>query len=96
MDNIASLAVSAAIGLGIGGAGAGVPDVLEPAKHPSHRKFFHSWLAFVIVGAVGYLIALEHIHLNYGVRWLFVLPAIAGYICHLFTDAFSPKGLPLY
>jgi len=73
-----------------------LPDVLEPALHPNHRRFFHS-VTFVI--AVGY-----GLHRAY--KWapqtpweqlarMAALVAGAAYLGHLARDAFTAKSLPL-
>jgi len=73
-----------------------LPDLLEPASHPNHRKSFHS-VAFAGL-------------LNYGLYWLQqweteddfqalakTVGLIAGgaYLVHLAMDATTPKSLPL-
>ena len=73
-----------------------LPDILEPALHPNHRRFFHS------VGFAGLL--------GYGMyklykwetddefeRFLKGLALVAGgsYLVHLAMDASTPKSLPV-
>lgn len=73
-----------------------LPDVLEPAIHPNHRRFFHS-VTFAI--AVGY-----GLHRAY--KWeaqesweqlarMAALVAGAAYLAHLARDAFTARSLPL-
>ena len=73
-----------------------LPDVLEPALHPNHRKFFHSVALFA---GLGY-----GLHRLY--KWeaeddlqrlLRVAGLLAGaaYLAHLTRDAFTAKSLPL-
>lgn len=73
-----------------------LPDVLEPALHPNHRKFFHS---AVVYAALGY-----GLHRLY--RWeaqddtqrlLRIVGLVTGaaYLAHLTRDAFTAKSLPL-
>ena len=73
-----------------------LPDLLEPALHPNHRKFFHSVVAYA---ALGY-----GLHRLY--RWetqdewqrlLRTVGLVAGaaYLAHLTRDAFTTKSLPL-
>ena len=73
-----------------------LPDVLEPAIHPNHRRFFHS-VTFAI--AVGY-----GLHRAY--KWetqepwerlarMVALAAGAAYLAHLARDAFTARSLPL-
>ena len=73
-----------------------LPDVLEPAIHPNHRRFFHS-VTFAI--AVGY-----GLHRAYKweaqERWeplarMAALVACTAYLAHLARDAFTAKSLPL-
>lgn len=73
-----------------------LPDLLEPAIHPNHRRFFHSWTAVMA--------------LSYGMHRLYkweakddsqklwrVLGLVAGsaYLAHLVRDAFTSKSLPV-
>ena len=90
---------SSATALGLGLATAALPtlpDVIEPALHPNHRKFFHS-ITFAAGVAYG-------VHRAY--RWkteseleelLRIAAMIAGaaYLGHLALDALSAKSLPL-
>lgn len=72
--------------------GSTLPDRLEPADHPNHRKFFHSWFIFVFLLATLY--ALSKCIKN---KFFFplVLGTILGYNTHLLADSRTPKGLPL-
>ena len=45
-DSLADLMVAC----GLGTFGGKLPDLLEPALHPNHRKFFHSLLFAAGVG----------------------------------------------
>jgi membrane-bound metal-dependent hydrolase YbcI (DUF457 family) len=73
-----------------------LPDLLEPALHPNHRKFFHSVALFAGLG--------------YGLHRLYKwdaqddwqrllrmagLVAGAAYLAHLTRDALTAKSLPL-
>jgi len=73
-----------------------LPDVLEPAIHPNHRRFFHS-VTFAI--AVGY-------GLRRAYKWqaqepweqlarIVALVSGAAYLAHLARDAFTARSLPL-
>jgi len=73
-----------------------LPDCIEPALHPNHRKFFHS-VAFA--AGMGYAL-----HRAY--RWetegdweklarAILLVGGAAYLGHLALDAMSAKSLPL-
>lgn len=82
---------------GVVGAIAGkLPDILEPAAHPNHRKFFHSVVFFALLAK--------------GMHWLYKwqpeeewqkalrhvgLIASAGYASHLLLDGITPKSLPI-
>ena len=78
---------------GVGMVGGLVPDLLEPAVHPNHRRFFHSVTA-------GALLA----HVNHKVSQNTEMPSEAraaihlmflGFLSHLTADSQTPKGLPL-
>ena len=73
-----------------------LPDVLEPAFHPNHRKFFHS---FGFAGVIGYGLyklykwktedEFEQILKSVGL-------VVGGvYLVHLSMDSSTPKSLPL-
>lgn len=88
----------AAAGWFAGGVAATWPDVLESSetRGPNHRKFFHSWTFFVGLGGFGYALFRGMIPMSDSVLWMFILPAIAGYLSHLFLDSvFGKKGLPI-
>jgi membrane-bound metal-dependent hydrolase YbcI (DUF457 family) len=70
-----------------------LPDVLEPAIHPRHRKFFHSILFIIIIGiAIYYLFKSEE--LDDILKWSFTAFSIA-IIAHIVLDGFTPAGLPV-
>jgi membrane-bound metal-dependent hydrolase YbcI (DUF457 family) len=76
-----------------GGAVVGIlPDLLEPAKHPGHRAFFHS-AAFAALGGAGVHLALKHVK-DPELRHL-ILAFAAVYVSHLVLDAGTPMGLPV-
>lgn len=73
-----------------------LPDWLEPALHPNHRKFFHSATVFV-----GLSFAMHRLY-----KWetqddweklarAVGLVAGAAYLAHLARDAFTAKSLPI-
>lgn len=81
------VAAYAAVGLAIGL----LPDILEPATSPNHRKFFHS---IAMMGLTGFGSLGEHTE-----RW----PAesrektricAGAYVSHLLLDAMTRKSLP--
>lgn len=77
----------------LGAVGGVLPDKLEPAIHPMHRKFFHSMLFFgIIVVGVVLLWQIDKIP-----EWIKVaVTVIAGaFIIHLVLDSFTPAGLPI-
>lgn len=73
-----------------------LPDWLEPATSPNHRKFFHSLTFAVLVGAA----------LKKAWDWepetdtdkllrFAALAATGGYLIHLALDATTKRSLPL-
>jgi inner membrane protein len=76
------------------GAGAGLfADLVEPALHSHHRKFFHS----VAFGTVGSL-AVTNVWNDGNTSQMLLLMSLAagcGHGSHLLLDAITPRGLPL-
>lgn len=73
-----------------------LPDYLEPAVHPNHRRFFHS-VTFAIAVAFAMRRAYKwetHAPWEQLAR-LAVLAGGAAYLAHLARDAFTAKSLPL-
>ena len=73
-----------------------LPDLLEPAVHPNHRKFFHSVTTFVAIGyGMHRLYAWEPD--DEWQRLIRVVGLVAGaaYLAHLTRDAFTAKSLPM-
>lgn len=77
---------------GVGMIGGLVPDLFEPALHPNHRRFFHSYVATALLT-----------HANHHVSRNTQIPPEAratihlislGFLSHLAADAQTPKGLP--
>jgi inner membrane protein len=77
---------------GVGMIGGLLPDLLEPAIHPNHRRFFHSYAATALLA-----------HANHHVSRNTQIPAETraaihlislGFFSHLAADAHTPKGLP--
>ena len=73
-----------------------LPDILEPAHHPNHRRFFHSITFALVIGC-----GLRHVY-----KWEtndawerfargVLLVGGAAYLAHLARDAFTTKSLPL-
>jgi membrane-bound metal-dependent hydrolase YbcI (DUF457 family) len=80
------------VGVAIGGLAGILPDLLEPADSPFHRKFWHSGLlsvafcrGMVKLGQSG--LSEQTIACLQG--------GTAGYLPHLFLDSITPMGLPL-
>lgn len=80
-----------------GGALCGtLPDLVEPATNPNHRRFFHS-IAFAVTLAI----ALREIYIwdvkTDGEKLLKVISLVAGgaYLIHLLRDSTTKKSLPL-
>jgi membrane-bound metal-dependent hydrolase YbcI (DUF457 family) len=77
---------------GVGAIGGLVPDLLEPANHPNHRQFFHSYAAGVFL-----VHANRHLSRNpqvpAEVRGTVHLASV-GFLSHLLADAQTPKSLP--
>lgn len=73
-----------------------LPDLIEPARNPRHRQFFHSVAFGSIIAAAG----IELYRWQPEEDWEKVLRQIllvgcAGYLIHLISDSFTPRGLPL-
>lgn len=74
-----------------------LPDILEPALNPNHRRFFHS---FGFAGLLGY--GLYQLHQKWQpqdevekVAKNVALIAGSAYLIHLAMDSTTPKSLPL-
>ncbi|MEW5936194.1 MAG: metal-dependent hydrolase [Candidatus Thermoplasmatota archaeon] len=67
-----------------------LPDIIEPAAHWRHRKFFHSWFVLKIMLLVS-LVGLG-VGLISGYYYLFFGPL--GYSIHLLEDCITKAGLP--
>jgi hypothetical protein len=82
---------------GLGGAGLGavtgvLPDILEPARHPHHRKTCHSLTAMASIAVGLHKVSKSNLSdIQKGTAYI----AGAGYLSHLFLDLDTPKGLPL-
>lgn len=80
---------------GAGMAGAALPDLLEPALHPHHRKIAHS----ITAGGALTKFSLDRCASANG-EWtefgkIVFASAGAGYISHLVADGCTPRGLPM-
>ena len=83
---------NSALGGIAGGIGGSLPDTLEPADNPHHRKFFHSKMVAVSVGTGMYYN--EKSELNEDAK-IVISSAGYGYISHLLLDSQTPRGLPI-
>jgi membrane-bound metal-dependent hydrolase YbcI (DUF457 family) len=83
---------TALIGTGLGAIGGVLPDILEPASHPHHRKLFHS---ITTASAIGYGLYKAHNSTLDSDMKQTINCAAAGYFSHLLLDLDTPKGLPL-
>lgn len=72
-----------------------LPDLLEPARHPQHRQFFHSIAFGGLIGVAGYkLYTWEP-----GDDWervlrLLLLVGCGAVLVHLAMDALTKRSLP--
>lgn len=75
-----------------GGAAALLPDILEPADSPNHRKFFHSITA---AGLVVYSMSGRHTEdcSKPALKLLTILGM--GYLSHLALDCTTPRAIDL-
>ena len=90
--NFQSLLKSIAIGAFGGFAASTLPDILEPATNPNHRKFFHSltFASLILYGNHKLNKSQLPTELKQAVSALSV-----GYGLHLGADLTTPKSLPL-
>lgn len=81
----------------VGGFGFGtLPDLIEPATSPAHRKFFHSFAALAAVGYAGYkLYEWRPDQKRDCLLRQLGLVVLASYGLHLLLDSQTPAGLPL-
>jgi inner membrane protein len=80
---------------GAGLFAAGIPDFIEPAINPHHRKFAHSFTT----GSLLLKFANDQCGVGNGrvqqFKKILLAVSIAGYLSHLLADACTPKCLPL-
>lgn len=81
------------VSAGTAGAAALLPDLIEPATTPNHRKFFHS---VFMAGIVAYLMTGKHTKRLPRTTLLLLTVAGAGYLSHLAADATTPKCISIY
>ena len=89
-------AVNVVTGAVIGKYAARLPDMLEPASHPNHRNFLHSWVFLGALGVGMYNLIKWKPEEGYEklLKWC-ALIAGAAYASHLLRDSITAKGLPL-
>jgi membrane-bound metal-dependent hydrolase YbcI (DUF457 family) len=83
--------VKVLIGGAFGSIGGSLPDLIEPADSPHHRKFFHSKTAggILVVGGMN----LNKLNISYDAKGM-IASCLAGYVSHLYSDSKTPIGLP--
>jgi inner membrane protein len=73
----------------------GLPDAIEPAIHPHHRQFAHSFTTGgILLRIATYQCGVENSGLGQFQKIL-LASAIAGYLSHLIADACTPRCVPL-
>lgn len=105
-EALAAFASGGVVGL----VSSALPDGIEPADHPNHRRFAHSWtvVAGVTAATVKSVKPARAVPGDGSQAQVVVQPefaqrlaralipaAGAGYLSHLALDAATPKGLPL-
>jgi len=92
--NYLDLVGKSLLGAGLAGIGARLPDILEPANNPNHRKFFHS--VAVGMGVTYAQLEAKRKLQNKDDFWTEVVSSVGlGYVVHLLQDSQTPKGLPI-
>jgi inner membrane protein len=77
---------------GVGMIGGLLPDLLEPAIHPNHRRFFHSYAATPLLAQANRHVS-QSTQMPAETRAAIHLISL-GFFSHLAADAHTPKGLP--
>lgn len=78
-----------------GVAGGAAPDAIEPAAHPHHRQFAHSFASGgLLLKFASSQCGIENGHLTQFQKIL-LAAGIAGYMSHLLADGLTPRSLPL-
>lgn len=86
--------ISAFLG-GIFGRFTGLlPDLIEPATNPHHRKFFHSWLFLMILLFSGYFLLKKHRRKR--VLCSVIAGSLGSYSSHIIMDATTPMSVKLF
>jgi inner membrane protein len=79
--------------LSIGALGGLLPDLLEPALSPRHRKFFHS-MVFIALISGGLIYLWQQQQVSKWVKWPVTILGVAIAV-HLLLDSTTPAGLPV-
>ena len=90
--NIGTTLKRCAFGVGAGALGGMLPDILEPATNPRHRKFFHSQTFGLVVTGSAIGVAVQK-NIDLDIKEALGL-LVVGYLSHLVLDAQTPAGLP--
>jgi membrane-bound metal-dependent hydrolase YbcI (DUF457 family) len=77
----------------VGAVGGLLPDILEPATTPSHRQFFHSYSAALLLG-LGNIWISRNPDLTQELKTTVHLASV-GFYSHLLADAQTPMRLPM-
>lgn len=77
---------------GVGMIGGLLPDLLEPAIHPNHRRFFHSYAATALLAHANRHVS-QQLQMPADTRAAIHLISL-GFVSHLAADAHTPRGLP--
>ncbi len=89
VSTVGKIAAKTVVGAVAGALAARLPDILEPATHPNHRKAAHSVTALLVV-----IFAFVKRYPDHPLSIL-IKPALAGYGSHLVLDARTPKRIPI-
>jgi membrane-bound metal-dependent hydrolase YbcI (DUF457 family) len=81
------------LGTALGSFAGILPDLLEPADNPHHRKLFHSKSAGVLLVSSG--LNLNNTKFSLDKKQLLAC-IFAGYLSRLYKDSQTDMGLPLF
>jgi len=82
-----------AVSFGLGSLGGTLPDLIEPATNPEHRKFFHSVGFSTFLSSILKEYVSENDASNENKLALSIL--ILSYVSHILSDSTTPKGIPI-
>ena len=89
-----TIGAKAVLGGVITASGAMLPDILEPATSPFHRKFFHSYTLMIAL-ALALLFTSKDGFLTDKLEDLLLKNVGLGYFIHLVQDSLTPMSLPI-